>query len=588
MSGVPTIDASDDVEAGDVPLSRAVASGRLTDRWVTLTASVAVGIAFLVSAKLGHLVAIAPGTITPIWIPSGFALVGVLLFGARVWPGIWVAAFMAGAPTIAMTDSLPDIVRTFLVGAGIATGSTLEPIIGASLYARAVGRPNIDPMSSVRALALFLGLAGCVSASVSATVGVTSLAVGGLLPWSTYLNAWLTWWVGNAGGVVLVAPLLLVWRSWPQWLRSQRAWIKPVGWLAVLTAFAELLTGNWLGREVAAPLALATVPILVALSYRYGSHAATLGGALVATVALANTAQGEGPFVGESLNKSLLLLQLCIAMIVTTGLTMSAAVNERRREEQLSHRLNAALAHAGRVSLTGEMAAGMAHEFHQPLSVIANYANSCLIRLRSGEPLGEEAREPLQNIVNETMRAARVIRGIRGFLKKTEQSSVLTDINTLIADSVELAMVAGHDDHLTVDLKLDSRNPQAWVDTTQVTQVVVNLLLNAIDAMKEDPETPGRVEIRTRARMDSVEVRIADSGPGIAEEDREKCFEHFYTTKEEGLGMGLAICRRLVERQGGRMWIEHSALRGAEFCFTLPEKPLFADFEVPPGTDRAV
>ncbi len=544
----------------------------------------AVGVTYFATAKLGHLVAIYPGTVTPVGLPSGFALVAVLLYGPRVWPGIWLAAFLADVPALIGAATWLEFSHSVAVGAGIASGSALEPLFGAYMFALATGRLDIDPMESVRSLVALFLLAGWASCAAAATIGVTSLAVSGSLPWTSYSYAWITWWVGNSVGVMLVAPLLLAWRRLPQWLISPHMWFKPVALLLVLTAFSFLLFGDWLGRDVSVPLAFITVPVLTWLAYSYGRHGATLGIALVSAVALINTAQGRGPFAGAVLNDSLLLLQICIAMVCVTGLAMSAAVSERRNAELDSHRLNSALAHAGRVSLTGEMAAGMAHEFHQPLSVIANYANSCLIRLRRGETLGADAVEPLQKIVDETMRAARVIRGVRGFLRKSEAQQEPTSINALVVDAMQLARMATDDSNVEITLLLDTREPEACVDASQVTQVLMNLIVNAVDAMRDTPRIRQRIEITTRAQADMVEVRVADGGPGIPDEDHESCFERFHTTKDNGLGMGLAICRTLVENHGGRLWIERSAvLGGAEFAFTLSCAAITDDVVIPPG-----
>jgi PAS domain S-box-containing protein len=249
----------------------------------------------------------------------------------------------------------------------------------------------------------------------------------------------------------------------------------------------------------------------------------------------------------------------------------STDITQRKQAEIQLREQRAELAHVARISTMGELAASLAHELNQPLTAILSNAQAAL-RFLSGRPADiEEVRETLQDIVKDNSRAGEVIRRIRALVKKEVIELVSVDMVNLVREVAALV----HSDAIILNVKLvvettDSL-PAVQGDKVQLQQVVLNLLLNAFDAMKESPPAERQVKLSI-ARNDagSIETAVSDRGPGLSSDKLDKIFEPFYTTKGEGLGMGLSICRSIIEAHGGRLWAENNLDRGATFYFTLP------------------
>ena len=243
----------------------------------------------------------------------------------------------------------------------------------------------------------------------------------------------------------------------------------------------------------------------------------------------------------------------------------------RKQGELETQRLRQELTHIGRVSALGEFAASLAHELNQPLTAILNNAQTAQLLLATEAVNLEEIRDILADIVDDDQRAGNVIQRLRVLLKKGDPHHVSLDLNELVE---EVAWLVRNDAVLrqvsmSVDLAADL--PRVRGDRVQLQQVVLNLLLNALEAMREPGTGERTLAIRT-AREDAATVRVEvqDSGTGIDATDEERMFQALYTTKAEGLGMGLAIARTIVEAHGGRLGAANNAHGGATFHFTLP------------------
>ena len=246
-------------------------------------------------------------------------------------------------------------------------------------------------------------------------------------------------------------------------------------------------------------------------------------------------------------------------------------ITERKRAEMEAQRSRQELAHFTRVSTMGELTASLAHELNQPLAGILANAQAARRFLDATPPELDEVRDILADIVEDDKRAAEVIQRLRDLLRKDEGQDVLLDLNDLIRDVVKLVSSDAVIRNVTVTLDLDPEPAMVYGDRVQLQQVVLNLLLNAMEAMAECVGGDRLVTVRTRnIRPQTVQVSVQDTGPGLRDGTQELVFEPFYTTKPAGMGMGLAIARSIIEAHGGVIWASNNPTRGATFHFALP------------------
>ncbi|MGY2907792.1 PAS domain S-box protein [Bradyrhizobium sp. URHC0002] len=246
-------------------------------------------------------------------------------------------------------------------------------------------------------------------------------------------------------------------------------------------------------------------------------------------------------------------------------------ITERRRAEEALHAMQAELAHANRVTTMGELSASIAHEVNQPIAATVTNAQAALRWLRAQPPDLDEVRASLSRIVEDGNRAGNVIGGIRAFINKVPPRKDRFDLNEAILEMIGLTRSEMLKHGISLQTELAPGLPRMEGDRTQLQQVILNLVVNAIEAMGGIDEGMREFRIKTeRAAAGGVLVTARDSGPGLDPENVERVFTAFYTTKPKGMGMGLAICRSMVEAHGGRMWASANEPRGAVFQFTLP------------------
>ena len=279
---------------------------------------------------------------------------------------------------------------------------------------------------------------------------------------------------------------------------------------------------------------------------------------------------------------------IILIMVVLHGIRTEYLVQRRTQElssvnreleHQIQVRLNAEeqvreheseLAHVSRVNVIGEMASGLAHELRQPLAAIRNYAEGGIRRLERKSGSGTEIGEALNLITEQAVRAGQIIARVRGYIRKRIPRREVVDMNKAVEEAVTLfhhdAMNSGIqiETHLTPDL------PPVMGDLIEFEQMIINLGRNAIDAITADSEEGGKLEIFTTAGDDGVLVRISDSGPGLTGNEIDRIWQPFMTTKESGLGLGLAICRSIAETHGGRIWAEPTPTGGLSVVFFIP------------------
>jgi C4-dicarboxylate-specific signal transduction histidine kinase len=265
-----------------------------------------------------------------------------------------------------------------------------------------------------------------------------------------------------------------------------------------------------------------------------------------------------------------------ITSLIVTGLV------RRVRAEQAEHTLTSdrlrnaqsQLTHLDRVATIGLLAASIAHEIKQPISATVTNAEAALRWLDHRPPDLEEVRQALHRIVKEGDHASQVVNRIRALIKKAPPRKDCLEINEAIREVIELTRGEAAKNGVSMKTELADGLPLVQGDRVQLQQVVVNLIINAIEAMCAASEGARELLINTeKADSRSVLVVVRDSGPGLPPEPLERLFEPFYTTKSSGLGLGLSICRLIVEEHGGRFWASPNPSRGAVFQFTVPAHP---------------
>ena len=259
---------------------------------------------------------------------------------------------------------------------------------------------------------------------------------------------------------------------------------------------------------------------------------------------------------------------MALQAVLITDLLLERA--RRRRGETDLRRNREQLAHVTRISTMGELAASLAHELNQPLTAILSNAQAAHRFLNAKPADLKEVQEILEDIVSDNNRAGEVIRRMRALVKKEELEFAPIHIASVIGEVVQLL----HSDEIlhNIHVELDCQDglPNVRGNRVQLQQVILNLLMNAFDAMKDAPAAERKVVVRAQAKdAGIVEISVRDRGTGLTGDSLSKIFQPFYTTKREGLGMGLPISRSILEAHGGRLWAENNADRGATFHFTV-------------------
>jgi len=282
-----------------------------------------VALTYFVAAKLGLKFAFVNPSATAVWIPSGISLTALLIFGYEIWPAIFLGAFLANLTTAGSA----------LTSIAISIGNTLEGMLGCYLVNRFAASGRF--FERAQDIFRFAFLAAMVSTTVSATVGVTTLALGGFASWSMYWAIWCTWWLGDGVGVIVVTPLVLLWRENPslKWSRNQ---LIELGFLCLGLFFtAYFVFGDRFHSLVKDyPLEYLCIPFLIWAAFRFGRRKAATATFFLAVIATWGTLHGFGPFSRQSQNTSLLLLQAFMGIVATTSLALAAETTEHKRAEE--------------------------------------------------------------------------------------------------------------------------------------------------------------------------------------------------------------------------------------------------------------
>ena len=487
-----------------------------------------------------------------VWLPTGVAIGTLLVLGRWIWPAIFVGAFLVNVTTEGST----------LTSLGVAAGNTLDGVIAAELVRRFAG--GLDVFVRAIDILKFAGLAALLSTAISATIGVTSLTVGGYAAPSEFGTIWFTWWLGDASGAMLVTPLIVLWSKRPRGPAEHAA--REAVLLYVSVASVGGLT--FFHPAVASyPLAFLCFAPLVWGALRFGPREVATAVALLSAIAVAATAIGQGPFVLPTANESLLVLQAFMGLIAMMALPMAALTLER---SELLGREHAARVDADAASREkDEFLAILSHELRNPLSAISTAAAA----LDAGCKSGEESQRCVGVIQRQTLHLARLLDDLFDIGRVTANRMSLQkeplDLARVVERHIrELAGVSGTE-RIILDLQ------PAWVhaDRDRIDQIVANLVGNSIRYTQPD----ARIRVSVCVRNGEAVLGVEDEGIGIRPELLPHVFDAFRQGERGldrnpgGLGIGLTLVRRFAMLHGGSVE-GHSGGpgRGSAFVVRLP------------------
>lgn len=504
---------------------------------------------------LSNIYAVQPLVISP-WNPqSALSLILLLRYGLKNWPALFLAALLSD---LAIRD-MPVSLGYALAASAVLT--LVYTMVAAVLLH--VARMDVA-FRSMRDL-VWLTAVVTPGTFVAAAAYVGLYVYSGFILPASWLSDTMLLWLGDITGIVALTPLLLLFfADRPKWakFRPDLERVVQVGCiLVVLWVIFGLEVFDT--QKFFYPLFLP----LIWIAMRHGIWGA------VTAILLTQLALGLALIWSNQPVATVIDAQYMMLALAVTGLFLGMMVSERQRvQKALSLReieLNQALRFAG----AAEMTSALAHELNQPLAAIGNYVQACQIMVRESATVHPLLAETMAKVVREVGRAGEAVHRLREFFRfgvlQREQLSV-TALLREVARSVEIQS-ANH--NVALSFRIEPSLPDVWVDRVQMEIVLHNLVLNAIQAMTEIEMARREVVLeagRAADISDWVEVAVRDFGPGVAPDLVNGLFYAFATTKTEGMGLGLAISRSLVEAHGGRLWLDESVKPGARFCFTLP------------------
>src|SRR5438477_872523 len=532
-------------------------------RFSTLPAISVLTLLYFLVGKLSLKLAFLHASASPVWPPAGIALAALIVLGYRVWPAIFVGAFLVNATTAGN-------IATSLC---IATGNTLEALCGAWLVNRfANGMRVFDRSQDVFKFTVAVTL----STLISPTFGASSLALGGFADWTQYGAIWLTWWLGDATGDLVVAPLIILWSMAP---RFRLIAIKDfeVGFLLLLLfVVAQAVFGGWFPITAKNyPISFVCGPLLIWAAFRFTQRETATAIFILSAIAMWGTLQGFGPFVMETENHLLLITQSSSAVLAITALALAAAMAERRRAEKAISQQKAAVEAANRTK--DNFLAMLSHELRTPLTPVL----AALDGLEMLPSQSEESKASLAMIRRNVELESQLIDDLLDLTRiardKLQLKFEQIDAHQAITNVVDICKMEANARKIRVHLNLRAGAHHVSVDTAKFQQIIWNLLKNAIKFTHEN----GEIAISsTNPSPQVLVISVRDTGIGIEPEIMERIFNPFEQGDQSlhrrfgGLGLGLAISKSLAEAQGGTLVARSEGHdQGSTFVLTMNTVP---------------
>jgi integral membrane sensor domain MASE1 len=510
-----------------------------------------VAIAYWGAARLSLDLALVRGQVTPIWPPTGIALVTFLVLGDRMWPAIALSAFAVNLPLG------PSPVAAAL----IAAGNTLAPLASATLLRRAGFRSQLDRLRDALAI-VFLG--ALLGMTISATVGSAVLILSGAIPTSKFLSTWTVWWAGDATGVLLVAPMLLAFIPRP----GKRA----LGWrrsaeLTLLLCAIGVVT-YWL-FEIPYRLEYLVLPLIAVAAWRFRLAGAAPAALIASVIAARSAVMGTGPFTEESLLEKMITLQAFNVSMSLASFLLAAFADAHQRTEEMSRVILSAKVALGAKNDAIEVAG---HELGPPIALVTSYL-AVLSEGKLGPPpskwrailsvMNDKAWQ-VSRLIDELSEAARID-------AETETSSpAMLDLREAVREAATRARPRADVAGAEITTTFGTEPVAVHADPRHVARILDNLIHNSLTYVSRPP----RLKLEVEVDRDRAIVRVKDNGVGLTLAERARAFQPFHRTsnpafsKIPGFGLGLYASRNLAEVNKGRLTLERTE-EGVGSCFAL-------------------
>jgi signal transduction histidine kinase len=510
-----------------------------------------VALAYWLAARLSLNLALVHGQVTPIWPPTGIALVTYLTLGRRMWPAIAVGALAVNLP----------LGPSPLGAAFIALGNTLAPLVSSELLQRAGFHRQLDRMRDAVAIVVLGALLGM---TISATIGSSVLTLSGAVPMSHFASTWAVWWAGDAMGVLLVAPMLLS--------LIPRPGMRPLGWrgsaeLTALLAGIGVVTYFLFGNQYR--LEYLVLPLIAVAAWRFRLAGAAPAALIASVIAVWAAVNGIGPFASETLLEKMVTLQAFNVSLSLASFLLASFADARQQREEISRLYaSASLAIAAKTDAIDVAA----HELGPPMAVLTSYL-AILSDGKLGPPppkwrsilnvMADKAWQ-VNRIINELVDAAR----IEAKAQPTDHAYV--DLREAVQKAVERAGPRVELSGARIATTFGVEPVPVDADALQIGRILDNLINNSLTYTARPP----RLKVDAVAEGDRALVHVIDNGVGMSDAERDLVFQPFHRTKDPafnsvpGAGLGLYASRKLAEVNQGRLTLERTE-PGVGTCFAL-------------------
>ncbi|HLK81979.1 MAG TPA: MASE1 domain-containing protein [Xanthobacteraceae bacterium] len=487
------------------------------------------------------------------WNPnSGASIAFALMFGRRMIPLMFVAPLLDN-----LVDDLTIRPSAFPLSLDLASSFLTGGVYAAATLFLLRLRQRFDPTLQSTYSLFLLTATTAVSATVVAVGYVGMMVTFGVLPASDFTTVALSYWIGDTIGITVVTPFVLV-----LWTRRYAVWISAETMLQLIAVAAALMLvyAYWTAEHLQLVYVL-FVPI-VWMAVRTGIEGVSLG-VLATQLGFILGFHAFPDQIAEMPKIQALMLVLAL-----TGLFAGALVTERRRTEAVLRLHQESLARFARLGSVGELAAAVAHELNQPLMAAGTYTRLVAEAIGAGNASTGRVAETAKKAAAQVERAAAVVRRLRALVRLDRNNRVACPVDRLVRETIDLCRPDLDRLGVEVHQSIPAGLPAVMVDVLQIEQALLNLVRNSIDAIGDAGQ--GMISIEAaRPDADFLELCVRDSGPGFPPDRVANPFLPLSSTKKEGLGIGLPLCRSLIEAHGGRIWLDVNS-PGAAVHFTLP------------------